>query len=95
MTPLLHLYCEKYIIMKVKENIAVSESGFVFDAETGESYQVNEVGHLILSFIKKEKSEEDIKVKILEEYEVEDDDLERYLYDFIRKLDEFNFLSHE
>ena len=30
--------------MKIRENLAVSDNGFVFDPETGESFTVNEVG---------------------------------------------------
>lgn len=81
--------------MKVKENIALSESGFVFDAGTGESYQINEVGHSILACLQEETSEDIIKEKLIAEYDVEVDELEKYLYDFLRKLDEFNLLSHD
>jgi PqqD family protein of HPr-rel-A system len=80
--------------MKIKENIALSESGFVFDASTGESYQINEVGNRILSYLKEDTTEEVLKTRLMEEYDVDADDLDRYLYDFLRKLDELSLLSH-
>ena len=38
--------------MKLKRNIAVSESGFLFDPTSGESYSLNEQGLEILNLMK-------------------------------------------
>ena len=41
--------------MKLKKNIAISESGFVFDPHSGESFSVNPIGAEIIELIKREK----------------------------------------
>jgi len=81
--------------MKIKGNIAISESGFVFDSSTGESYHINTVGKDILNQMKEGKSDEDIIEQILQDYEVERDVLETSYYDFTRMLIQFNLLEHE
>ena len=37
--------------MKLKKNIAVSETGFLFDPNTGESYNLNNTGQLIIKLL--------------------------------------------
>ena len=46
--------------MKLKRNIAVSESGFLFDPTSGESYSLNEQGTEILNLLKDKKSDTEI-----------------------------------
>ena len=81
--------------MKIKENIAVSESGFVFDSNSGDSYNLNEVGQVILRLLKGGKSEEEIQEHIIREYDVEQDVLNNAYYDFIAMLRQFNLLENE
>jgi len=81
--------------MKLKGNIAISESGFVFDSSTGESYNLNSVGKDILNLMKENKSEEDTKRQILQDYDVEPEALESSYYDFTRMLSQFNLIEHE
>ena len=42
--------------MKLKDNIAVSESGFIFNPTTGDSYTANEIGLEIIKCLKEEVS---------------------------------------
>jgi hypothetical protein len=81
--------------MKVKQNIAISESGFVFDSNTGDSYNLNEVGQDILRQLQEEKTEEEIQDSILVNYDVEPDVLSHAYYDFIGMLRQFNLLENE
>jgi len=38
--------------MKLKNNIAISETGFVFDPNSGDSYSLNTIGKEILEMVK-------------------------------------------
>ena len=40
--------------MKIKKDIAVSDSGFIFNPATGESFNVNVTGAAIINHLKKE-----------------------------------------
>lgn len=81
--------------MKLKKNIAVSESGFLFDPNSGESYSLNKTGQLIVKMISEGKTEDEIKEAILKEYEVESDTLQRYFDEFIMMLQQMNLLEKE
>ena len=52
--------------MKIKKNVAISESGFVFDAGTGDSYSMNAIGKEIILMLKDNINEVDIKKKYFE-----------------------------
>jgi hypothetical protein len=82
--------------MKINKNIAISETGFVFDPTTGDSYSLNPVGLEILQLLMQEKSYETITGIIISKYEVEPDVFERYLLDFVAILKQMNLAgSHE
>lgn len=81
--------------MKLKRNIAVSESGFIFDPSTGESYSLNSQGVEILSFLKEGKHDREIIDYFTTEYEVEREDFERYLVDFTGMLKQFKLVEGE
>ncbi len=75
--------------MKLKKNIAISENGFLFDPNSGESFSLNETGKKILSMLKEGKSEEDISKWFIKNYEVEESVFEQNFQDFITVL--FNY----
>ena len=79
--------------MRLKRNIAISESGFLFDPTTGESYSLNVQGIEILNMIKENKSDAEITDYITGEYEVDRDDFERYLVDFTGMLKQFRLVE--
>ncbi len=81
--------------MKLKRNIALSESGFVFDPSTGESYTLNEQGLEIMELVRDGKTDEQIKQFLLDEYEIEENAADRYLYDFSVMLKQFRLLEDE
>ena len=82
-------------IMILKTNVAVSETGFLFDPNTGESFNLNKTGQFILKLLKENKDETEIIGTVMEKYDVELQVLQRYLDDFIRMLDQFNLLVRE
>jgi hypothetical protein len=69
--------------------LAVSETGFVFDPQTGHSYIVNEVGVDILNLMKKDKSEDEIIKFILDNYEISFDQVKRDYDSFLIKLKQY------
>ncbi|MDK2976488.1 MAG: hypothetical protein PWP06_963 [Candidatus Marinimicrobia bacterium] len=81
--------------MKLKKNIAISETGFVFDPTTGDSYTLNPVGMEILSLLKEGLELEAISARILEKYDVEKGVLERYLYDFLGLLKQYQLVEED
>ena len=81
--------------MKLKENIAVSESGFIFDPNTGESFSVNSTGKLILEMVSRGKSAAEIEATVLEDFEIDQKAFNRYMDDFMHTLRRFNLVEME
>ena len=79
--------------MKIKKNIAVSESGFVFDPSTGESFSLNQVGLELVELLKQGEDFDIIKKEILEKYDVDEISFEKYYYDFINSLNQNQLLE--
>ncbi|MEJ5317306.1 MAG: HPr-rel-A system PqqD family peptide chaperone [Tenuifilum sp.] len=81
--------------MKLNQSIAISENGFIFNPITGDTFTLNDSGFQILTMLKSGKSQDEIKDKLLSEYEVDELVLERYLQDFISDLKRNNLLLEE
>jgi methyltransferase-like protein len=75
--------------MRIKKNIALSDSGFIFNPSTGESFSVNPIGAEILKMLKEGKEKEDIKKVVLEKYQTDDATFERDYYDFVNILNHY------
>lgn len=72
--------------MKIKKNIALSDSGFVFNPSTGESFSVNPIGVEIMQLLRKGKDSNQIKASIIKEYQIDEAMFERDLEDFINMM---------
>ncbi len=82
--------------MKIKKNIAISDSGFIFNPETGESYTANILAVKMLDLIKDGKERDEIFNNIMEDYSVELETLERDYNDFLSMLQRFQLVQdHE
>ena len=81
--------------MKLKKNIAISETGFVFDPNSGDSFTLNGIGKEILELLQESKSKSDISYNILNKYEIDEYTFERNYEDFIGMLNHFNLLDNE
>jgi hypothetical protein len=79
--------------MIIKENIALSENGFVFNPSTGDSFTLNNTGKDILMLIKEGKNIDQITKLMMEDYDVDLNTLERYLADFVNDLSVNNLLE--
>lgn len=80
--------------MKLKSNVAVSDSGFVFNPSTGDSFSVNPVGQEIINLIKDGKSEKQIIQQINTEYFIDEGTVEKDLYDFKKLLTTYKLIEN-
>ncbi len=83
----------KLSIMRFKKNIATSEAGFIFNPGSGDSFSSNPIGSDILSYLKEDKSRQEIIELICAKYEVEKNQFEKDLEDFISQLRDHNLLD--
>jgi PqqD family protein of HPr-rel-A system len=79
--------------MKIKKSIAISDSGFVFDASTGDSFTLNPVGADILTYIRGGNNEAEIVQQMTEKYDVDKQIMEQYLYDFLFTLRQMQIME--
>ena len=79
--------------MKVNKNIAVSETGFVFNPGSGESFTVNSSGTELLNLIIKGSSYQEISLIFLEKYDTTQSTFDQDYHDFIDMLQRYNLVS--
>ena len=79
--------------MNIKKDIAISDSGFVFDPTNGESYSLNQIGVEILTLLKEGNDQKEISDFILQKYEIDSDTFENNYFDFINMLKQFNLIE--
>ena len=75
--------------MKIKKNIALSDTGFVFNPASGDSFSVNPIGLEIMKMLQENKGHEAIKKHLHENYSVDKDTIEKDFYDFAKMLEQF------
>jgi len=68
------------------KRLAISESGFIFDPETGHSFSVNETGMFILKELQNNQNPSQVQQAIVNSYEISNRDAERDLIEFIGLL---------
>jgi len=81
--------------MKIKQNIAISESGFVFDSNSGDSFNMNPIAMEIIGMIKEGKPYRQIEKTVLEKYDVDSPTFEKAYYDFTAMLKHYNLVENE
>jgi len=79
--------------MKVNKKIALSESGFLFDSGTGDSYSLNPIAVEILDMIKENRTNEQIKKTLLEKYDVKSSILDKAYNEYLDLLKRFNVIE--
>ncbi len=79
--------------MNIKNNIAVSSSGFIFNPDTGESFTVNPLGASIISYLKDGKSVSEITGELQNKYEIDPNTLEKDTEDFVGLLKNFSLIA--
>ncbi len=81
--------------MELNRNIAISESGFIFNPLTGDSFSANPVGHDIIRLLKEEKDKDAIIKELHKKYDIERSVLEKDLYDFLLMLRNYQLLKED
>ncbi len=81
--------------MNIRKNIAVSETGFIFNPLTGDSFSVNETGLFVLQKLKEEANEETILKAFQEEFELDRNTAEIDLNDFLSMLKSYQLTTYE
>ena len=79
--------------MKIKKNVAISDSGFIFNPDTGESFTANPMAVEILEMTRDDKDRQDICEAILEKYNIDRVTLEKDYNDFIAMLQRFQLIQ--
>jgi len=79
--------------MKIKNNIAVSDSGFIFNPSTGESFSVNPISKQIMEWMSEGKSDSDIIDLLVKDYATDKDTVEKDLNDFIELLKSYQLVE--
>ncbi len=81
--------------MNINKNIAVSDSGFVFNSTTGESFSVNPIGVEIIDLLKQEKTLEEINQNIVKRYNAELVTIDKDVSDFIEMLKQYSLIDNQ
>jgi len=79
--------------MHIKKNIAISDSGFIFNPSTGDSFSTNPIGLEIIKMLKDGKSREDIKEAIFKVYATDQSTFEKDFYDFLIMLQNIKIIE--
>ena len=81
--------------MNINKNIAVSDSGFVFNPTTGESYSVNPIGVEIIEMLKQEKSIDEINQVLIGRYNADIVTIDKDVSDFINLLKLYSLIENQ
>jgi hypothetical protein len=79
--------------MKLNKNIAISESGLLFNPITGESFTINPIGVEIINLMKEEKDAIQINRVILDKYSTDPVTFEKDYQDFLGMLQHYKLLD--
>ncbi len=81
--------------MILNKNIAISESGFIFNPITGDSFSANPVGKDILQWMREEKAADEIVALLQQKYKVDTAIAEKDLYDFMLMLKTYQLVQED
>jgi hypothetical protein len=79
--------------MRLKKNVASSDSGFIFNPSTGDSYTANQTATEILQMMKSGKTKSEILNDLHSVYDVEVTQLEKDWDDLMSQLRDANLLE--
>lgn len=79
--------------MKLNSNIAISDSGFIFNPGTGDSFSTNQIGLEIIRLLKEDCKKEEIVKRIQEKFSIDEATVDKDLVDFLMMLDSFQLLK--
>lgn len=71
------------------KRLALSESGFVFDPVSGQSFSVNESGLVLLRLAQHEDDLDKLTTQLVEQFDASSVEIKRDVQDFINRLQGF------
>ncbi len=75
--------------MHINSNVAISDSGFIFNPLTGDSFTTNPIGLQIIEMLKNGLSQQAIITEITTKYLVESSTVEKDLRDYLSMLNSY------
>ncbi len=81
--------------MQVNKNIAISDSGFIFNPSSGDSFSANPIGLEIIRILKEGKSKDAILGELQEKYTVDASTLEKDVNDFLQMLSMHQLIQYD
>ncbi len=79
----------------IKKDVAVSDSGFVFNPATGESFSVNPIGTEIIRMIKENKSSQEIVDFVIDHYQTDSVTIDKDFNDFMEMLNLYSLTEND
>ncbi len=79
--------------MKLQKYLAVSESGFAFLSNTGDTFILNNTANFIIHQIQQGHDEETIVENLMENYDVDKITAEKDVNDFISQIKHFDLVE--
>jgi len=79
--------------MKLNKNIAISDTGFLFNPANGESFSVNPIGVEVITMLKEGKSLEVITKALVSGYDTDKTTIEKDIYDFVSILKSYSLVN--
>jgi len=76
------------------KDLAISESGFLFDPYSGTTFTLNISGKFILQLLMERKGIEEIEASLRDKFEVGEEDLQNDIYEFVNILKENHLLPN-
>lgn len=77
----------------IPENLAVSDTGFLFMPTSGETYILNPTGQYFFKLLREKKTVEDVVNIFLEEYDADRQTLEKDFDDFLSQLKNYQLIE--
>lgn len=81
--------------MHINKNVAISESGFIFNPSTGDSFSTNHLGQDIIGLLQSEKSTEEVVQSLQEKYSIDKQTIENDLGDFLYMLKTYQIIKED
>ncbi len=81
--------------MNISKSIAVSETGFIFNPLTGDSYNVNKTAAFIIAKLREGAEASEIIPALMEEYDVDNFTAEKDLNDFLTVLKNYQLIEND
>lgn len=88
-------YSNNKRVMYINKNIAISESGFIFNPSTGDSFSTNHIAQDVIRLFQSESTLDEVILAIQEKYSIDKQTLEKDLGDFLYVLKTYQIIKED